>query len=203
MIVDPRTEVDARQAAEASLRTFMRLPITQRSSVILMDVLGYSLEEIASVTEASVPSVKAALHRGRERLRALAEEPDDQPPPALSGTERALLAAYVDRFNERDFDAIRDMLADEVRLELVNRTRLKGRREVGTYVNNYSQMRDWRLAAGRVEGRPAIIVRDPADALGRPVYFVLLEWRDDKVADIRDFRYARYVVDGAEFLPLD
>lgn len=203
MIADPRTEVDARQAAEASLRTFMRLPITQRSSVILMDVLGYSLEEIASVTETSVPSVKAALHRGRARLRALAQKPDDQPLPALSETERALLAAYVDRFNARDFDAIRDMLADEVRLELVNRTRLKGRREVGTYVNNYSQVRDWRLVPGRVEGRPAIIVRDPADASGCPAYFVLLEWRDGRVAYIRDFRYARYVVDGAEFRVLD
>jgi hypothetical protein len=39
--------------------------------------------------------------------------------PALAEPERLLLANYVDRFNARDFDAVRDMLADEVRLELV------------------------------------------------------------------------------------
>src|SRR6185369_1368047 len=43
MIVDPATPVRDRQIAAASLRTFMRLPAAQCSSVILMDVLGYSL----------------------------------------------------------------------------------------------------------------------------------------------------------------
>src|SRR5262245_33928615 len=44
-IVDPVSSVDHRESAAASLRTFMRLPVVQRSSVILTDVLGYSLEE--------------------------------------------------------------------------------------------------------------------------------------------------------------
>src|SRR5215469_4403364 len=116
MIIDPSDDIADRQAAAASLHTFMRLPVTQRSSVILMDVLGYSLDEISGVTDATIPSVKAALHRGRARLRQLAQEPDDRPPPALAAPERARLATYIDRFNARDFDAVRNMLADEVRL---------------------------------------------------------------------------------------
>src|SRR5262249_59519975 len=60
MIADPVDEVHQRQAAAAGLRTFMRLPVGQRSSVILMDVLGYSLEEIAGITGSSIPAVKAA-----------------------------------------------------------------------------------------------------------------------------------------------
>jgi RNA polymerase sigma-70 factor (ECF subfamily) len=32
--------------------------------------------------------------------------------------ERSLLGKYVDRFNARDFDAVRGMLADEVRWNL-------------------------------------------------------------------------------------
>src|SRR5215467_8669855 len=119
MIADPVDELYQRQAAAAGLHTFMRLPVAQRSSVILMDVLGYSLEEIGGITTSSIPAVKAALHRGRERLRAVALEPDDRPLPVLSQTERARLSAYVDRFNARDFDTIRDMLAEDVRLELV------------------------------------------------------------------------------------
>ena len=65
MIADPDSEIDRRQAAAASLRTLMRLPVAQRSSVILMDVLGHSLEEIGGVLDSTVPAVKAALHRGR------------------------------------------------------------------------------------------------------------------------------------------
>src|SRR5229473_8601610 len=64
MIADPDSEIDRRQAAAASLRTLMRLPVAQRSSVILMDVLGHSLEEVSTVLDTTVPAVKAALHRG-------------------------------------------------------------------------------------------------------------------------------------------
>ena len=42
MIVDRFDAVESRQIAATSLRTFMRLPLAQRSSVILMDVLGCS-----------------------------------------------------------------------------------------------------------------------------------------------------------------
>jgi RNA polymerase sigma-70 factor (ECF subfamily) len=203
MMVDPVNATGDRQIAASSLRTFMRLPAAHRSAVILMDVLGYSLREISGIMEMSVPAVKAALHRGRARLRELADEPDDLRLPALSEPHRSLLAAYVDRFNARDFDAVRDMLAQEVRLELVARTRMTGRTEVGTYLHNYAHTSDWQFALGLVEGRPAVLVRDPRDASRAPTYFVLLEWEDDRLLSIRDFRYARYVIDGAELSALD
>jgi RNA polymerase sigma-70 factor (ECF subfamily) len=68
--------VEDRQIAAASLRTFMRLPVAQRSSVILSDVLGHSLREISEIIGVSFPSTKAALQRGRDRLRALAAQAD-------------------------------------------------------------------------------------------------------------------------------
>jgi RNA polymerase sigma-70 factor (ECF subfamily) len=200
MIVDPVTAADGRLIAAASLRTFMRLPVSQRSSVILMDVLGYSLQEIGGIIDSSIPAVKAALHRGRARLRELAQEPDDLAPPVLAEADRVLLAFYVDRFNARDFDAIRDRLADEVRLELVDQLRLNGRREVAKYFSNYAKIEDWHLVAGLVDGRPAVLVHDRRDVRGKPMYFVLVEWAGDRVFNIRDFRYARYAIEGAEIL---
>jgi RNA polymerase sigma-70 factor, ECF subfamily len=197
-IADPDSEIDRRQTAAASLRTLMRLPVAQRSSVILMDVLGHSLEEISEVLESTVPAVKANLHRGRQRLVELAAEPDDRPPPVLAEADRQRLAAYVARFNARDFDALRAQLADDVKVEVVNRTRLSGRGEVGRYFGNYSQTNDWHLAPGLVEGRPAVVVLDPAQPAGLPVYFMLIDWRDGRLLAVRDFRYARYVVEGAE-----
>src|SRR6202023_3114247 len=110
MIADQFDAVSSRQIASASLRTFMRLPVVQRSSVILMDVLGCSLQEVCEVTDVSLPTVKAALHRGRARLRALANEPEDAQQPTLSDADRGRLSAYVAHFNARDFDAIRAMI---------------------------------------------------------------------------------------------
>ena len=200
MIADPIDTVDSRQIATASLRTFMRLPVAQRSSVILMDVLGCSLQEICEVMDFGLPAVKAALHRGRARLRELADEPDCLPRPLLSDADRKRLGAYVAHFNARDFDAIRDMIADDVRLDLVNKTRMSGKAEVSGYFGNYAKVRDWHLVPGLVEGRPAILVFDPSEPSPRPKYFMLLQWSADKVATIRDFRHASYVTDGAEYL---
>jgi RNA polymerase sigma-70 factor (ECF subfamily) len=200
MIADPADTVASRQIASTSLRTFMRLPVAQRASVILMDVLGCSLQEICEVMDFSLPAVKAALHRGRTQLRELADEPEDRPQPKLSDADRDRLGAYVAHFNARDFDAIRAMIADDVRLDLVNKTRINGKAEVSRYFGNYSKIDDWHLVPGLVEGRPAILVFDPNAPGSGPKYFMLLQWSADKVADIRDFRHASYVIDGAEYL---
>ena len=200
MIADPADAVLSRQIASAGLRTFMRLPVAQRASVILMDVLGCSLTEICEVMDFSLPAVKAALHRGRTQLRELADEPDDRPPPKLSDADRRRLGGYVAHFNARDFDAIRAMIADDVRLDLVNKTRMNGKADVSRYFGNYSKIHDWNLVPGLVEGHPAILVFDPNEPGSAPKYFMLLQWSADKVATIRDFRHAPYVIDGAEYL---
>src|SRR5438046_1473412 len=88
---EARHSNEDRQIAAASLRMLMRLPVSQRSSVILGDVLGHSLQETCEIIGGSVLTVKAALQRGRGRLRALAAEADDTPPPALAEPERTRL----------------------------------------------------------------------------------------------------------------
>lgn len=192
MVADPANNADARQAAAASLKMFMGLPVAQRTSVILMDVLGYSLDEIGAVTGTTVPAIKAALHRGRTRLRELAAQPDETLPP-LTAADQTRLTAYVDRFNARDFDAVRDMLAQDVKLELVARLRLSGKHEVQNYFHNYNLNPTWQLTPATVEGRPAALVDDPTMA----PYFVLFEWTKAGLMMIRDFRYAAYVTDSA------
>jgi RNA polymerase sigma-70 factor (ECF subfamily) len=200
MMADPADTLASREIAKASLRTFMRLPVAQRSSVILMDVLGCSLREVCDIMDFSLPAVKASLHRGRSRLRELAAEPDDLPRPVLSQADHDRLGNYVAHFNARDFDAIRAMIADDVRLDLVNKTRMSGKTEVSRYFGNYSKATDWHLVAGLVEERPAILVFDPSEPGAGPKYFVLLQWSADKVATIRDFRHAPYIIDGADYL---
>jgi RNA polymerase sigma-70 factor, ECF subfamily len=198
MMVDARSGADSRVATSASLRTFMALPASQRSSVILMDVLGYSLEEIGAITTTSVPAVKAALHRGRTRLREFALEPDEQPLPVLAATERARLAIYVDRFNARDFDALRDMLADEVKLDLVARLNYSGSDQVKSYFTQYITVDRWFVEPGFVDRHPAILFYIRDDSTRRPVHFALLGWTENKLINIRDFLFAPYAMEGAE-----
>lgn len=197
-IGDTEDPIRDQQIAAASLRTFMELPVVQRSAVILVDVLEYSLQEAAAILDSSLPAVKSALHRGRSQLRELAQLPEERVSTALSDEDRARLSTYIAHFNNRNFDAVRDILASEVRLDLVGRLKWSGKQQVSNYVSNYSSRFDWRLGLGLVEGRPAVIATDPSDPTDKPIYFILLEWTGDHVLKIRDFRYARYVMDGAD-----
>src|SRR5262245_17420038 len=49
-------------------RLVLTLPPKERASVLLKDVLDYSLEEIAELVDSTVGGVKAALNRGRTKL---------------------------------------------------------------------------------------------------------------------------------------
>jgi RNA polymerase sigma-70 factor, ECF subfamily len=128
---------------------------------------------------------------------AMSESVSADAPAALDEQGRQLLARYIERFNARDFDAVRAMLADEVRLDVINRATYRGAAEVGHYFHNYELVDDWRLALGTVENRPAILVYDPRERSSQPIYFMLLAWDDAQVSHIRDYRYARYVIADA------
>ncbi|RWM10337.1 MAG: RNA polymerase sigma factor [Mesorhizobium sp.] len=194
---DLSASAEARLAAAASLRSFMQLTLAQRSAVILVDVLGLSLFETCEVTGATLAATKAALHRGRAELKALASAPDDMPVPKLDPEEERRLRRYIDLFNARDFDGVRALIAEDIQVDVVNRTRLQGKKEASTYFGNYDRISDWALSLGFVDGRPAILICNPqADRAVRG--FVLVDWSGEEVVRIRDFRHAPYCVDEAD-----
>jgi RNA polymerase sigma factor (sigma-70 family) len=194
--LDPEDVLAREEATRAALSRFVELVPIQRSSVILKDVLGHSLEEIAELLETSVPAVKAALHRGREKLRTLAAVQDAAALPRKSSEE---VLRYAALFNARDWDAVRALLADDVRLELVARVRRTGRRDVSSYFTNYSSVPNWHLVPAWIDGREVIAVfRDRNQP--RPDYFVELTWKDGAIAVIKDFRYVPYIAIDAEIV---
>jgi len=187
-----------RSAVSDSLRPFLALPPRQRSTVIFRDIFGYTAGETASLTDSRIASVKAALHRGREKLKWNVSAEDGEASP-LSPEERERLGLYAQHFNDHNFDRLRDMLSAEVRLELVGRVRESGPERVGNYFGNYSKRRDWRIIPGRVEGRGAILAFDLELAQDHPAYFILLRFDGSKLGFIRDFRYARYAMAAAHW----
>ena len=186
------------EIAATCLRSFMRLPTLQRSAVILKDVLGHSQDEAAAIVGTSEAAVKSALQRGRERLRALAKEPEDSALPAIDSATRARLVAYVDGFKVGDFDAVRAMLAKDVRLDLVAKLKRRGKHEVGEYLGRYAASQRWMFSPGMVEGRAAMLVFDRDVSVDIPAYFVALEFDGDRIVTIRDFLFARYAMEGIE-----
>lgn len=94
----PEDGGDARWGALRARSALARLPAVQREAIVLHDVEGFSVEEIAAMQGVSVSGVKSRLSRGRDRLRrhylrrGWAEErsvPGDTPPARdSSGTPR-------------------------------------------------------------------------------------------------------------------
>lgn len=201
LIDDPEdTTLPAADIASVSFQTFLQMPELQRCAVILKDVLGHSVEEIATIADCSPPAAKSALQRGRAALRQLARQPDDARLPLMSDAERQKVGTFVDLFRKGDFAAIRAMLAEDVRLELVNRLKLQGREKIGLYFTRYAEETKWRFAFGAVEGKPAMLVFDRSGTTNRPAHFVLIDWQGNRIAGIRDFLFAPYALEAIDFV---
>jgi RNA polymerase sigma-70 factor (ECF subfamily) len=65
---DPLGQVLERERTDALWRAFGLLPDAQRQLLLMKEVEGFSVEEIAAVTSLREGTVKSRLHRGRERL---------------------------------------------------------------------------------------------------------------------------------------
>jgi RNA polymerase sigma factor (sigma-70 family) len=195
-LIDPGEGPDVVRAA---LSSFVGLPVLQRSAVILKDVLGCSLEEIAATTGYTVPAVKAALVRGRAALRGKAE--DEITPwrdrPETSPEERRMLERYAHLFNQRDWEGMQGLLSEECRLDLVSKAARRGK-EVRGYFGRYAQEPGVRLALGKAEGREVLGVF-VSKASARPDYIISLEWQGDRVSLIRDYRYVPYLAGELDF----
>ena len=183
-------------------QTFLQLPELQRCAVILKDVLGHSIEEIVDIADCTPAAAKSALQRARVALRQLAQRPEDMRLPLMSDANQQKMASFVRFFQGGDFDAIRAMLADDVKLELVNRLKLEGREGIGRYFTRYAQETRWRFALGAIEGRPAMLVFDSVGPMEKPVHFVILDWRGDEIGAIRDFLFAPYVLETVDWVRL-
>jgi len=206
---DPVEVLMRREAVETAVSRFVELPTVQRSVVILKDVLDQSLEEIAALLDLTVNAVKAHLARGRARLKAInanavdadavdANAPGERAPRAARPPSPAV-ARYVALFNRHDWDALRAMLADDVRLIQSAHPLRAGAADVGMFFGIYARSAPVRLAPAWLEGREVIAVFEDPQAV-KPSYLMWLEWTAGRISFIRDYRYVRYVVDDAELL---
>jgi RNA polymerase sigma-70 factor (ECF subfamily) len=177
----------------------LALPPKERACVLLKDVFDYSLEEIAELVDSTVGGVKAALNRGRSKLPAspvLASQRSREPQRPKDTEAEQILHLYVDRFNRRDWDGLRDLIAADARLRVADH--FAGLLTESPYFGNYERWpATWRLAAGEVDGEPVVLVlyRRPDGVERQGV--VRLEVIDGHIVRIEDFRHCPWVLPAA------
>jgi len=195
---------DRRRAAHALTHLALRLPPRERACVVLKDVLDHSLEDTAAITGSSVGAVKAALHRGRDKLEAAARAPAPSRP--LAADQRAVVERYLAAFNRRDWDGVRALLSAEARLEVVDRgvDRSTGPVTGGSYFVNYGRLAwRWRLALAWVDGVECVVhFREHAGAWV-PHTVVQLAVVGDRIATIRDYVHVDYLLRHATVVAPD
>jgi RNA polymerase sigma factor (sigma-70 family) len=191
---DPLEMLMRKEAVKTAVSRFVELPTLQRSVVILKDVLDESLIEIAALLDLTVDAVKAHLARGRAHLREInanARPLPDARPASVT------VARYVALFNRRDWDGLRALLADDVKLHQSLHPVRVGRADVGLFFTLYAEIDGVSLAPAWLDGQEVIAVfergGDP-----KPSYIMWLEWRDGQISFIHDYRYVRYVTADAE-----
>jgi RNA polymerase sigma-70 factor, ECF subfamily len=171
----------------------LTLPPKERACVLLKDVFDYSLEEIAELVDSTVGGVKAALNRARTKLA-------ESPPPAAvrnaSPELKQIMRLYVDRFNRRDWDGVRELTSADARLNVLER--FAGKFADAPYFYNYERWSwPWKLALGEVDGEPVVIVLQRGADTWTPHSAIRFEVISQRIECIVDYIHCPWVLAAA------
>ena len=191
--VEPK-EPAALGLGEAVEHLVASLPPKERACVLLKDVFDYSLEEIAELVDSTVGGVKAALNRGRTRLAA-------SPAPAKSSRSAnpeltRVMQLYVDRFNRRDWDGVRELISADARLTVADA--FAGKLVDAPYFSNYEKWSmPWKLAVGEMDGEPVVVVLQRGADTWTPYSMVRLSVTGQRIDRIVDYTHCPWVISAA------
>jgi RNA polymerase sigma-70 factor (ECF subfamily) len=190
MLVDP----PGTMLSHAVEHLVMRLPPKERACVLLKDVFDYSLEEIAELVDSSVGGVKAALHRGRSKIKA------SPVPTRLQTAENPelvqLLDLYVERFNRRDWDGLRELISADARLRVADV--FAGRLADSGYFGVYERWSfPWKMALGEVDGEPVVIMLRRGVDDWTPYSLVRFDVVKQQVERINDYFHCPWMLESA------
>ncbi|MER6059660.1 RNA polymerase subunit sigma-70 [Streptomyces sp. NPDC001792] len=116
----PDSAAESRETVElVLLAALQHLPARQRAALVLRDLLGLTAAETAQALDTSVASVNSALQRARPALREhLPASRTDWTATPPTDAERAALQRYMTAAERLDFDAMAELLAEDVTLTM-------------------------------------------------------------------------------------
>ncbi|MFY9570559.1 MAG: sigma factor-like helix-turn-helix DNA-binding protein, partial [Blastocatellia bacterium] len=150
--IGPDQSMEVRDAARQLISL---LPPQERAAVVLKDVFDFHIDEISAILQTTVGAIKAALHRGREKLAT----PNRS--QVAAGPSEALLDQFVDAFNARDLDRLAALLRAEAVAETVGMGTSHGRepiRDSSLYYCLFLEKGEPRAERQTFEGEPIVII---------------------------------------------
>ncbi len=188
------SEAVGRGVDHAIERLVIALPPKERACVLLKDVFNYSLEEIADLVDSTPGGVKAALNRGRGKLEMRNDA--QRPERKANKEELALLRLYVDRFNRRDWQGVRELASADARLRVADC--FAGRLADSPYFVEYERpIVAWRMALGEVDGETVIIILDDGPQGAVPFSAIRIGAANGKVVGITDYIKCSWILETA------
>jgi RNA polymerase sigma-70 factor, ECF subfamily len=188
----PETSVDTHAALE---RAVDLLEPRQRVAILLKDVFGFSLNEIATFLETTPGAVKALLHRGRVRVSSV---PHDAAPGIPDPARMRLAHAYADCFTAQDWDGLVSLLRQDATATIVGVDEEHGRDYIrGTSIQDASlnTLPGQRAEAILLDGEPVVLhlfkPDDGPEAL-RSVIRISTDGHD--ITHVRDYWFCPDVV---------
>jgi RNA polymerase sigma-70 factor, ECF subfamily len=183
---------------EAGSRLLQRLSPQERAVFVLKEIFNMSLEEIAKLLATTTGAIKAALHRGRDRLN----EPEGGVASRRSMPSPQLLDRFIDCFNAKDVDGLVALMLEGGVAENVGNSVHVGldpiegvTRFFNAVVHGHSewpaefQYESRRVERREVEGEPVLLFF--ATHRGREALEVVMRFEEDggKIAIIRAYGF--------------
>jgi len=108
---------------------------------------------------------------------------------------------YVDRFNRRDWDGVRELISADARLNVIDR--FTGKFADAPYFYNYNNWPwTWKLVLGELEGEPVIIILQRGADTWTTYSAIRMNVVGDKVERITDYIHCPWLVATAESISL-
>ena len=155
----PEARYEHRESVElAFIVALQQLPATQRTALLLRDVLGFSAREVAETLDTTVASANGALRRARKAVAHRLPAQSQQANLRALGDDRLrkLVERYIDAWERGDVNAILAMLAEDVTFAMPPLpTWYRGRDAVAGFLTRFALRDRWRIVPARANGQIA------------------------------------------------
>jgi RNA polymerase sigma-70 factor (TIGR02960 family) len=190
----PEARYEPRESIElAFIAALQRLPPGQRAALVLRDVLGFRIAEVAAMLDTGEASVTGALHCARASVRARLPAADrERAPRPNSARERRLVGRFADAAQSGNIDDILAVLTDDARLTMPPQPlEYQGRQAISAFLRHRAQLLGAppRLVPTRANTQPAFgcYVPESQAAIARACGLLVLTLAGDAIAALTWF----------------
>jgi RNA polymerase sigma-70 factor (TIGR02960 family) len=185
----PHARYEASEAVElAFIAGLQRMPHRQAATLVLRDVLGFAISEVASMLNTSQTAIKGTLQRARAALgwsRLVTA--------ARAAQERALARRFADAYVAADINAVIALLTDDAWLSIPPASHeYHGIPAIGSFLRasfGFRGDRRTRCQSADANTQPALAgyLSDPAQRVATPAGLLVLTVSDQKIRAITRF----------------